>query len=318
MRPQTKTEHLLFCSCEAEARYLTSDHSQDSDSGEHEDVSNLSGPYQFPSDSTQDSKLLRTQSQFDGDCMSAPSKKSEKELSSSVPYTCQQEPKEAKYNYNKQLQDHSLDGDDKVESGSPSDSCSVEIILNAESGNPVSSPDTVKLHGPVSPSSSSSIDVKMLGPVSLSGSPDGKLQGPVSSLCPTFDAKILGPDSSPGDSQSPVQNALSADELSDSDPQMILEDKKEPVHLLDELNCSSPEIRTTLSKESPDRSDHKAGCLDIVQEEQLEDGSDDFSCRVKLALMAEKLVEKWEGLKEVFRIPKKAPKVSTTDYWFLC
>ncbi len=134
--------------------------------------------------------------------------------------------------------------------------------------------------------------------------------------------KMIGSVSSSDNSQSPIQTettSISPDDLSDSDSQDTLEDKRNSNN---ELVCSSSQNLAPLSKDCYDKHENSEACLDVAPEEQLEETEDENNSRAKLAIMAKKLVEKWEGLKEVFRIPKRAAasasKVSTTIFQMLC
>lgn len=126
-------------------------------------------------------------------------------------------------------------------------------------------------------------------------------------------AKSESPVLSPGSSQSPVlaeSTQLSVNELSDTDEQQSLRHKKDTSD--NQFECfSSKQMQNKLPKESSVEPELKPCCLDLNPEEQLEKVSNEDSSRAKLASMAENLVEKWERMKEVFRIPKRAPKVST-------
>ena len=254
-------------SCEAEARYLTSDHSQDSDSGEqnHMYVRDHTPPYQSPG-SSREGSTLRELSPGGLDILQVP----EDECSlSPVTITKLQEPERRA----EQEEQHS-----PTHSQGP--------YLQEQSAVQIHSPDDGQV-------------------LSL-------LQDESRDLMPSPDDK---------QSTAPTETTLdSVDELSDNDG--VGGSPKFSSELLSKQERSIQSSEGGIDEEVVSQTDQFKGLFSQsnslqvqsrvqTKESECEDEHPVVSgSRDKLVSLAEKLVEKWEGLKEVFRIPKRAQKVS--------
>ncbi len=257
-------------SCEAEARYLTSDHSQDSDSGEpnHMYVGDHTPPYQSPRSSQEES--------------------TPRELSPGGLDTLQE----------------------------PEDECCLSPVTITEVQEPEELERRVEQDEQHSPTHSQGRYVQEQSAVQVHSPDDGQVLSQVQD-----ESRDLTP--SPDDKQSaaPTETTLdSVDELSDNDgvggpPKFnseLLSTQEKSIQsseeCINEQVVSQTDQFKDLFSENNLLQVHSRGQtkeLECEDEHPVVCGSRD-----KLVSMAEQLVEKWEGLKEVFRIPKRAQKVS--------
>lgn len=271
--------HILYVySCEAEARYITSDHSQDGDVGERQAEPGQEPPSTSPGDGNHSHR-------------EASPDNSETNISHSVgPQIISATEAEANVGCSSQpTQDHCQNS--QTEDALHSDDCALSMSLNIVASTEQTSDREGSL--PVEKMTESMV-------------PEENELSPTIPLSQENQYERL--DSSPeveSDIQSPSQEDLH---------------KEQSVLQIAEVGQNQSQDEGSVYQ--PQSQDTESGLISqneecVRQSQSRDEGSglvsqDEEDSRELLASLAEKLVEKWEGLKEVFRIPKRAPKVQCT------